>query len=187
MHVFDENEDLIQQEYDELESSDIKKLCHVNRNLAGELFEYVCDILEKNKDIKLDREILTKLLNRNPKLFSLSVEQNYFYRNFDFERLVAILNKNETLKKSNISIDDIYQILVDTCQIDNEEIFGYLISSEDFQKNHQKIDEFLNECNGKAFADITNIIIKYFDKDYDRISIVKKRKEFSRNSNHFFT
>lgn len=175
--VFDKNGELIPQNYDYLSSGDIFKLRRANRDLAINLFEYVCAILEQNENIKLDRETLTKLLNRNPQLLSISVEESYLNRAFDFKKLAETINKNQTLKKSNISVDDIYQLLIDTCQIDNNNVFRLLISSKDFQENHQKLQELLTKCNGRTFVAITNIIIRNLDKNFDRLSIAKERKD----------
>jgi len=75
--VIDENGDMISQDFDELTPSDVMELCHTNRELSNNLFEYTCELLEKNQDVKLDIDILKRLLNRNPKLFSLSIEQSY--------------------------------------------------------------------------------------------------------------
>lgn len=176
MTVLDEKGELVSQDYDELTRGDIFLLRRVNRELSQNLFKYVCEMLEK-KDIKLDIETLKRLLNRNPKLFSLTVDKSYLYRLFDFHKLAKIMKENQTLKKSNININDFYQLLIDTCQIDNDEVFGCLIEPEEFKENHQKIDELLNECNSDAFATITGIIMNFFDKDYDALSIIKKRKE----------
>lgn len=175
--VFDENSEEIAQEYDELNSSDMLNLTHANKELSKKLFEYVCSILEVNKDVKLDIETLKKLLNRNPKLFALSVEESYLYRTFDYKKLVKIINENGTLEKSNISIDDIYQILFDTCQLNNQDVFCGLVTPEQFSKNHKKIDEMLSCCNAKAFVEITNIIIRNFDRNFDRLSFAKNRSE----------
>lgn len=175
--VFDENGKIISQDYDELNSHDMFNLTKANRELSVQLFEYVCDILEGNKDIKLDIETLKSLLNRNPKLFSLSVEKSYLYRTFDYKRLSKIISGNQTIEKSNISIDDIYQLLLDTCQLNNNDVFGSLVKSEQFNQNHQKIDEILTWCNAENFVAITNIIRCNFDKDFDRFSIVKKRNK----------
>lgn len=174
--VFDESGELISQDYDCLDNCDINKLESANHELSTNLFDYICQILEENKDIRLDINTLKRLLNRNPKLFTLSVEESYLYRTFDFAKLANILSENEILKKSNISIDDTYELLIDTCQIDNDKVFGELIKPEEFKQNHQVIDELLNECNAKAFVDITNIIIRDFDKDFDRLSFAKRRK-----------
>ncbi|MBQ3474691.1 MAG: hypothetical protein IJH20_00755 [Bacilli bacterium] len=175
--VFDENSEEIAQEYDELNSSDMLNLTHANKELSKKLFEYVCSILEVNKDVKLDIETLKKLLNRNPKLFTLSVEESYLYRTFDYKKLIKIINENGTLEKSNISIDDIYQILFDTCQLNNQDVFCGLVTPEQFSKNHKKIDEMLSCCNAKAFVEITNIITRNFDKKFDRLSFAKNRSK----------
>lgn len=156
------------------------KLEQQNRKLSTKLFEYVCDILNDNKNIKLDIGILKRLLNRNPKLFSLVAEEEYLYRPFDFNRLINIIVDNQTLEKSNISTDDIYQLLIDTCQLNNDEVFSHLVKPEEFKTNHKKIDELLMDCNAKTFAEITNIITKHLDKNFDRLTILKKR-----NKNNF--
>jgi len=175
--VFDEKGERIPQEYDTLNSHDMYKLIEANRNLSESLFKYVCEILKSNKDVKLDIETLRKIFNRNPKLFTLSVEQDYLYRNFDFKRLARIMRSNDTLKKSNLNMDDIYQLLIDTCQLNNDDVFGSLVKPEDFKENHKKIDELLKCCNAKTFVQVTDIIRRNFDKDYDRLTIVKQRKE----------
>ena len=175
--VLDENGEIAEQDYDELNSSDMFNLTKANRELSEQLFDYVCNILESNKDIKLDTETLKRLLNRNPKLFSLSVEEDYLYRPFDFNRLTKIINENQTLEKSNIGIEEVYQLLLDTGQLNNDDVFGSLVKPDQFNQNHQKIDEVLTWCNAKAFVEITNIIRHNFNKDFDRFSIAKKRNK----------
>ncbi len=150
---------------------------HKNRELAERLFNYVCNLLEDNESIKLGIETLKRLLNRNPKPLYLSIEDDYIDRPFDFERLAIILKKNQTLGKSNIEIETIYQLLLDTCQLSNEDVFINLVSLEQYTQNHSKIDEILMWCNAKAFIEITNIIRRNFDKDFDRLSIIKKRNK----------
>lgn len=158
-------------------SNDSYILSKANRELSEQLFDYVCSILESNKNITLDVETLKRLLNRNPKLFSLSVEEDYLYRPFDFNRLTKIINENQMLEKSNISIEEVYQLLLDTCQLNNDDVFSSLVKPEQFNQNHQKIDEILTWCNAKAFVEITNIIKRNFEKDFDRFSIAKKRNK----------
>ncbi len=175
--VLDENGEIAEQDYDELNSSDMFNLTKANQELSEKLFGYVCSILESNKDVKLDIETLKRLLNRNPKLFTLSVEESYLYRTFDYKKLIKIISENQTLEKSNISIDDVYQLLLDTCQINNDDVFGSLVKPEQFNQNHQKIDEILMWCNAKAFVEITNIIRQNFDKNFDRFRIAKKRNK----------
>ena len=173
-HIFfDENSEEVVQEYDELNPNDMLNLIRANRELSEELFEYVCSVLEVNVDVKLDIKTLEKLLNRSPKLSTSSVEERYLYRAFDDKKLIKIINKNGTLEKSNISIDDVYQLLFDTCQLNNSDVFCGLVTPEQFSQNHQKIDEMLSYFNAKAFVEITNIIICYFDKKFDRLSIAK--------------
>lgn len=175
--VFDENGERIPQEYDTLDSRDMYNLKDANREFSESLFNYVCEILKANKNVKLDIETLKRLLNRNPKLFTLSVEQDYLYRTFDFEKLVKIIKSNKTLKKSNINTDEVYQLLIDTCQLNNSDVFGNLVNPSDFKENHKKIDELLNICNAKTFVEVTSIIRRNFDKDYDRLTILKQRNE----------
>lgn len=146
-----------------------------NRDLAELLFDAVCSILESNTDIKLSKDTLLNLLKRSPKPLSMSIEEEYVDRPFGFERLAKILNENHTLAKSSISTEDTYQLLYDACQL-HSEVFVYLVSGEEFKKSHKKIDEILMKCSAKFFVEITNIIIKYFDKDFDRFSIAKKRQ-----------
>ena len=124
-------------------SNDSYILSKANRELSEQLYDYVCNILESNKDIKLNIETLKCLLNRNPKLFTLSVEKSYLY----------------------------------TYQIDNDDVFGELVKPEQFNKNHKKVDEILTWCNAETFVKVTNIIRHYFDKNFDRLSIVKKRNK----------
>lgn len=45
------------------------------------------------------------------------------------------------------------------------------------KQNHQKIDEILTGCNVETFVEITNIIRRDFDKNFDRFSIAKKRNK----------
>ena len=161
-------------------SKDSVILAKANRELSKQLFDYICYILENNKDIKLDIETLKCLLNRNSKLFTLSVEKSYLYRPFDYKKFAKIINKNETIEKSKISLDEIYQLLLDTYQIDNDSVFSELVKPEQFNQNHKKVDEILTWCNAETFVKVTNIIRHYFDKNFDRLSIVKKR-----NNNKF--
>lgn len=154
-----------------------------NRDFSRNLFDYVCMILDANEDIVLDIETLKRLLNRNPKPFTLSVELDYTYRTFKFKKLAKIINKNKTLVKSNITIDDIYQILIDTYQLDNYEVFGKIITPEDFKTNNKKIINFLKVCNSSAFVEVTDIIISYFDKEFDRLKYIKEKldKNYAEN------
>lgn len=175
--VFDKNGEIDPQDYDEINSSDMFNLTCANKELSKELFEYVCNILEDKKNVKLDIDTLKCLLNRNPKPFDLSVEESYLYRPFDYKKLVNIIKENDTLKKSNINTDEIYQLLFDTSQLNNQDVFCGLVTPEQFNKNHQKIDKILSNCNAKSFGEITNIIRHNFDKNYDRLSFVKNRSK----------
>lgn len=148
-----------------------------NRDLAEQLFNYVCNILENNKNIKLDKETLKRLLNSNPTSLSSTIEEKYVARTFDFEKLSGIIRKNETIKKSNINIEEIYIILIETCQIYNEEVFVDLVTPEQYKENHKLIDEILPWCNAKVFIEVTNIIRQNYDKDFDRFSIIKRKNE----------
>ena len=158
-------------------SWDTINFAHKNRELAEQLFNYVCNLLENNENIKLDIETLKRLLNRNPKPLYFSIEEDYVYRPFDFKRLAIILKKNQTLERSNIGIEDTYQLLLDTCELNNDEVLISLVKLEQYTQNHSKIDEILMWCNAKLFIEITNIIKDHFDKDFDRFSIVKKRNK----------
>ncbi|HBA37587.1 MAG TPA: hypothetical protein DCY94_02580 [Firmicutes bacterium] len=161
-------------------SSDAFILKRANQELSIQLFKLLCGILENNKDLVLDIETLKRLLDRKPKLFTLSVEESYLDRPFEFDRLAEIIKVNQTLQKSSIGSDEIYQLLVDTTQIDKEEVFINLVKPEDFEKNHEKIDEFLMWCNARTFVAVTRIIRTHFDKNFDRLSIIKQR-----NKNNF--
>ncbi|MBQ8192677.1 MAG: hypothetical protein IJZ46_01215 [Bacilli bacterium] len=180
--VFDINGELIPQNYDTLWTANQADLKMANHHLSGKLFDYVCEILEKNQEIKLDAETLTRLLNRNPKPFTLAIAvDDYLYRVFDFKKLVKIIDKNKLLKKSGISIDEVYQILIDSYQIDNEEIFTGLVKPEEFKENNTRVMELLNQCNVGTFAKISSIIIRCYDKDFDIITLAKKK-----NTKNFF-
>lgn len=158
-------------------SGDSFVLKKANKKLSEKLFNYVCGILENNKDIKLSLDTLKKLFNRKPTRLSYSIEDDYLYRTLNFERLSEILRENGTLKKSNISIDEVYQLLLDTCELNNEEVFKNLVSSEQYSENHEKIDEVLGWCNASVFIEITKIIRKNYDKDFDRLSVAKERNK----------
>ena len=175
--VYDGKFKKVEQKYDELNLNDMSNLKKANEELSKKLFEYVCSILEANKDIKVDIKTLKRLLNRNPKLLSFCAERTYLYRDLNYKKLVKIMKENGTLEKSNINIDDIYQILFDTCQLNNQDVFCGLVSPEQFSQNHQKIDEMLSHINAKAFVEITNIIRCKFDKNFDRLSFVKNRSK----------
>ncbi len=110
-------------------------------------------------------------------MFTQSVEKSYLYRRFDYKRLIKIINKNQTIEKSKISLEEIYQLLLDTYQIDNEDVFCELVKPEQFNQNHKKIDEILTWCNAETFVNVTNTIRYYFDKNFDRFSIIKKRNK----------
>lgn len=180
--VFDKEGQMLPQEKDFTECEDdficLKTFSHrANVDLVRSLFDYTCDILEKNKDVTLDIETLTRLLSRNPKSLSLSVDVDYVYRVFDFTRLAQIVQQNEMLDKADISIDGVYQLLIDTCQLDNEFVFPYLVDSEEFKNNHSKIDELLKNCGALSFVNVTNIIVRYLDENFDRLSYIKNRKD----------
>lgn len=180
--VLDENGKLIPQEYGRhLTDNDIDNLHQADLYFSKSLFEYVCDILENNKEIILDSETLKYLLDRDPKPTSSAIEGHYDYRTFNYNRLTKIIKENQTLKKSNISLDNIYQILIQTFQLNNEDVFRTLVTPEEFNKNHEEVNiALLDYCYAKGFVEITNIIRKFFDKDYDRLAIAKLR-----NNNNF--
>lgn len=153
------------------------KIKNSNTTLSEELFNYICKILEKNKNIELDIETLKILLNRNPKLFELIAEEDYLFRTFNFEWLANILKCNDTLKKSGIKTENTYQLLIDTYQINNSDVFSKLITTEQFKESHTKLDEFLKSCNARTFVEITNIIVRKIDENFDRFFYIKNKKE----------
>lgn len=158
-------------------TSDDFILKSANQKLSAQLFDYLCGILENNRDLVLDIKTLKKLFNRNPKLFTLSTEESYIDRPFDFDRLARIINQNRTLPKSNISIDEVYQLLIDTYEIDKVGVFVNLVKPEEFNQNHQKIDEVLMCCNAETFVAVARIIRTHYDKNFDRLSIIKQRNK----------
>lgn len=178
--VLDKNEERIPQRTDIIFSryniSDtIDKIEQADRDFSVKLFEYVCDILENNKDIMLDVETLTSLLDRDPNLYSSTLEGHYYYRLYNFSKLAKIIKANKTLEKSNISLDDVYQILIQTFQLNNEDVFVNLVKPEEFKKNHEAVNLALLECYANIFIEITNIIRKCLDKNFDRLAITKSR------------
>ena len=179
--VFDKDFNIIEQNYEEYDFYVKFNIERQNKELCSKLFDYICNLLRSNTDVKLSVDILKQLLNRNPKLFDLSVDKDYIYRNFDYKRLCNILRENNTLDKSNISINETYQLLVDTYQLNNYGVFGTLISKEQFKKNHSAIDEILKKCNAKFFAEISQIIVDKLDEKYDRFSIIKQRATDNNN------
>lgn len=179
--VFDNNGKMLLQEKDFTRCEDdfvcLKTFSHrANVDLVRNLFDYTCDILERNKDVVLDVSTLSRLLNRNPKRLSMSIDMDYVYRGLDFTRLAKIVKQNEMLDKANISTGDVYQLLIDTCQLNNEFVVPHLVSSDDFKNNHSKIDEILKTCGAWNFVNITNIIVKYLDEDFDRLSYVREKQ-----------
>lgn len=81
----------------------------------------------------LDAETLIRLLDCRSELSSSTLEGQY-HQTFNFSRLARIMKDNRTLEKSNIDLDSVYQILMQTYQFDNEEVFGVLVNSEEFKK-----------------------------------------------------
>lgn len=157
-----------------LSYNDKYELKIANKNLSKALFDYVCDLLENNKNIELDYETLKILLNRNPKEFSLSTGKEYLYRTLDYPRLAKIIKENGILKDfSNYAI---YQLLKDSFQINNRDVFKILVDKETYEKDHQFLDYFLSNCNVRTFIEVTNIIRTNYDNEYDRLSIIKKKK-----------
>lgn len=179
--VLSENEELIPQPLSNINNFISSHLDYIDaiqqadRDFSINLFEYVCDILENNKGIVLDVETLIRLLDRDPKLLSSTLEGAYCYRPYNFSRIAKIMKENQTLEKSNISLDDIYQILIQTFQLNNEDVFGNLVKPEEFKKNHEAIMFALLDCCANVFVEITNIIKRYLDKDFDRLAIVRLR------------
>ncbi len=174
--AYDEKGNLININYN-IDSKIISSLKLKNRSFAKELFNYVCKILENNQFIKLDKNTLINLLNRQP--INSNLDLNH-YRNFDFEKIIDIINKNKLLEKLNINTDDLYQILLDTYQINNTYAFVNLINNEEFIKNKSKLNEILLCVKPEIFIDIYNIIKNNYDKNYDIFNIIKKR-----NKNNF--
>lgn len=150
-------------------------LLHQNNIFKKNVFLYICTILKENKDIVIDYETLKKLFNCQPTKMSMLPYNEYLKNSFCYKKLAIILDENQTLKKSNITIDQIYQLLIDTYQIDEKDVFIHLISGDDFKNNHIRIDDFLKKCNGKTFAIVTNIIKNNYDKNYDCINILKSK------------
>lgn len=175
--VFNIDGELIPQNQERLSHWDKYYLSDANHDFSKNLFLYVCDILKANPNIKLDLDTLRRLLNRSPKLFTLSIETDFISRSLNFKNLAKIMHENQTLKKSGLSIDDIYQLLIDTYQLDNEDVFGTLVERDDFKANNKKIIDLLSNCNSSTFVKITNIILRNFDKNFDRMTLVKARKE----------
>ena len=174
--VLDENDNQIEYIQDIIE--EYKSRFHSrNRTLSKNLYNYICDILKENKEIKLDIELLKKLFNIDPKPSTLYSNGGYYERDFDFKRLASILKENETLEKSNIGINDIYQLLLDSYQIAHEDIFTALVTPENFNKDHKKIDEVLTSCTPRLFAILTSIIVNNYDENYDRMSLLKQNQE----------
>lgn len=172
--VFDKNGEKLDCDNRVLSDAEFTKLSIANKECADKLFNYIYAILKKEIDVKINIDTLTKLLNRNPKLFNLTAEKSYLYRSCNFEKMAKLLMENETLTKSNISEEEIYKLLIDTCQLDNEQVFKALVSKEQFKKVSEKIYAFLRKCNPKTFIDVTNIIIENYDPDFDRLAFIKQ-------------
>lgn len=148
-----------------------------NRAFAEKLFDYVCLILRKHPDIILDTDSLKALLNKNSKPLSFMVGSPTIDRTLSFKKLVRILKRNNTIKKSNISTDELYDILIATYQIFDNETIKMLVTKKSFKENHKKIDELLHKCNAEYFVKLTELIIENYDKNYDRISMIKDRND----------
>ncbi len=137
--VLSENEELIPQPLSNINNfissnfNYIDAIQQADCEFSINLFEYVCDILESNRDIMLDAETLIRLLDRRFELSSSNLEGQH-YQTYNFSRLAKIMKENHTLEKSNISLDDTYQILMQTNQFNNEDVFGFLVNSEEFKK-----------------------------------------------------
>ena len=177
LYVLDKSCKYISQEYSILTGFDVFNLMQANKSLSQELFDYVCYVLKNNSDVKLEVETLKQLFNRSPKLYEFSVEDSYRFRLLDFKKLAGVFKNNDTIKKSNICSDDIIKILLDTCQISNDEVFCQLITKEDFYQSHDRIYDILSWCNAKVFADIIKIIFENYDTEFNVINILRKRNK----------
>lgn len=153
------------------------KMKSANEEFGKKLFDYVCDMLQEHPDITLDADTLKKLLNRNPQVFTYSIDRECYYRSLDFQRLANILKSNGTLKKSGMNVSQVYQLLIDTFQLTDENVFITLVTPKQFNEDHTALDDFLKICTARTFISVTNIIIKYYDEDFDRFSLLKGRKE----------
>lgn len=151
-----------------------------DRLLAGKIFHYIGTILEKHPDITLSKETITKLFNTNPELFPFSVDEIYDDRMLDYLSLAKIMNQNKTLEKSGFTTEDILKLLIDTYQIRNKAIWEQFLTPEQFQASHQTIDEFLSHCNANTFVQISNIITRDFDANYDRYFLIKEHGKKSK-------
>ena len=148
--TYDKKGNLINTNYN-IDNKIMYSLHSENKKFAKILFNYVCNILTNNKFIKLDKNTLKNLLNRRPKYSDLDL---CHYRPFDFEYLINIINENKLLEKASIDTDSLYQILLDTYQINNEYAFVNLISHEEFTKNKNKLNEILLCVKPEIFINI---------------------------------
>lgn len=137
-----------------------------NDDFANQLFDYICKILKTNPDITLSIETLKKLLEQKSQLNSDEE------RSLRFDKLAKILSTNKTLKKSGINTNEIYQILIQTSQLSNNEVFPFLITPEQFNEDHEQVDEFLKNCYAYDFIEVTDTIRACFDEKFDRLPFV---------------
>lgn len=150
------------------------KQSDANHKFVEQLFNYICKILTSNPNISLNVETLKKLLKKRTRKELSQI------RLLDFKELANILRQNKTLQRSEISTSETYQILIETFQLRNKEVFTALITQEQFNENHELIDKFLKICNAYDFVNITDIIKKEFDPEFNESALASKN-----TSKHF--
>ena len=160
-----------------------RQLIRANITFAQNLFSFLCELLENNKNIVLDIQILKKLFNRGSKESSLYVDSFEITKPFSFRKMAEIISNNKMITKMELNTDNIYQFLIDTHQLHDESIFNSFISKEQFLNNHLKIDEVLKTCNAKTFYIITSNILHNYDENFDIFKYLKERhsNEFCEN------
>lgn len=148
-----------------------------NINLSNALFAYIGKLIQENPDITLSYDTLRVLLDTQPAPFYDSIENLYYSkRQYNFQSLAEILKQNNTLKKSGLSIEDTYQLLIDTHQIHKPEMWLALLTPEEVQSSsHQVLDDFLNGCDISTFITINDFFAKLFDPSYDPYTKLIKR------------
>lgn len=148
-----------------------------NINLSNALFTYIGKLIQENPDITLSYDTLRVLLDTQPAPFYDSIENLYYSkRQYNFQSLAEILKQNNTLKKSGLSTEDTYQLLIDTHQIHRPEMWLALLTPEEVQSSsHQVLDDFLNGCDISTFITINDFFAKLFDPSYDTYTKLIKR------------
>lgn len=148
-----------------------------NINLSNALFAYIGKLIQENPDITLSYDTLRVLLDTQPAPFYDSIENLYYSkRQYNFQSLAEILKQNNTLKKSGLSTEDTYQLLIDTHQIHKPEMWLALLTPEEVQSSsHQVLDDFLNGCDISTFITINDFFAKLFDPSYDPYTKLIKR------------